>query len=158
MRARIIDQVEDVRRDIDKIIIHCSATPEGREHDVEEIRRWHTEGRGWSDIGYHFLIKLDGTVQIGRPLRRAGAHTRGQNANSIGICYVGGLTKGGKKAKDTRTNAQKQSMAILVWTLNDLLGGELTVHGHREFANKACPSFDVSEDFSEYRPKVDTEE
>ena len=157
MRKRLLDQVEDVRRDIDKIIIHCTATPEGREHDVEDIRGWHLN-RGWSDIGYHYLIKLDGTVQVGRPLTRIGAHTKGQNTNSIGIAYVGGLTKGGKKAKDTRTAAQKQSMAILVWTLNDLLGGELTVHGHREFANKACPSFDVSEDFSEYRPTTDTEE
>lgn len=157
MRKRILDQVEDVRRDIDKIIIHCTATPEGREVDVEDVRSWH-RNRGWSDIGYHYLIKLDGTVQVGRPLARIGAHAKGQNTGSIGIAYVGGLTKGGKKAKDTRTAAQKQSMAILVWTLNDLLGGELTVHGHREFANKACPSFDVSEDFSEYRPTTDTEE
>jgi len=144
-------------REINKIIIHCSATPEGREHDVEDIRAWH-KARGWKNVGYHYVIKLDGTIQVGRNLRQQGAHAYGHNADSIGICYIGGMTKGGKKAKDTRTKAQKQSMAQLVWQLNEEFGGNLEVIGHNEVSNKACPSFDVSEDFSQYRSTTDISE
>ena len=86
-------------RKINKIILHCSATPEGREHNVEDIRRWHLR-RGFSDIGYHYLIHLDGTIEVGRPIEKRGAHCSGQNRNSIGICYVGGMDKEMKKAKD----------------------------------------------------------
>lgn len=144
-------------REINKIIIHCSATPEGREHDVEDIRAWH-KARGWKNVGYHYVIKLDGTIQVGRNLRQQGAHAYGHNADSIGICYIGGMTKGGKKAKDTRTKAQKQAMAQLVWKLNEEFGGNLEVIGHNEVSNKACPSFDVSEDFSQYRSTTDISE
>lgn len=144
-------------REINQIIIHCTATPEGRDVDIKEVRDWHQRGNGWSDVGYHFLIKLDGTVQRGRNLRKMGAHTKGQNADSIGIAYVGGLTKAGKKAKDTRTPAQKQAMGELVWKLNEEFGGNLVVRGHNEYSSKACPSFDVSEDFSQYRQGLDIE-
>ena len=99
-------------RKINKIIIHCSATREGRNYDVAEIRRWHLK-RGWSDIGYHYLIHLDGKIEEGRPIERMGAHTTGQNRNSIGICYVGGVeatrnSKGKFTPKDTRTLEQKR--------------------------------------------------
>ena len=66
-------------------ILHCSATPAGRPHNAAEIRRWHVDGNGWSDIGYHYVILIDGTVEAGRPLWRKGAHTKGHN-NDIGIC------------------------------------------------------------------------
>lgn len=85
-------------RKIDEIILHCSATPEGREHDVEDIRRWHVDGRGWSDVGYHYIILLDGTVQAGRPVNIQGAHCKGQNKTTVGICYIGGCDKLDRKS------------------------------------------------------------
>lgn len=127
-------------RTIDKIIIHCSDTPDGRAVTVDEIRRWHKE-RGFSDIGYHYVIMLDGSVRNGRPLEQAGAHCKGQNAHSIGICYVGGCDLN-RRPKDTRTDAQKTAMAGLIRELKRRFP-TATIHGHNEFANKACPSFDV---------------
>jgi N-acetylmuramoyl-L-alanine amidase len=127
-------------RAINKVIIHCSATPEGRYHDVDDIRRWHL-ARGWSDIGYHYVILLDGTIQAGRPVRRSGAHCRGQNSQSIGICYIGG-TDALNSPKDTRTPEQRSSLKTLVSNLKRL-HGHFTVHGHNEYSSKACPSFDV---------------
>ena len=96
-------------RNIDKIIIHCSATKEGVAVSTATIRNWHIKGRGWSDIGYHYVIQLDGTIDYGRPINRIGAHTKGENENSIGICYIGGLSDK-KRAKDTRTDAQKRAL------------------------------------------------
>lgn len=127
-------------RRIDKIIIHCSATPEGREVTVETIRRWH-KNQGWSDIGYHYIIYLDGSVHEGRPIERIGAHTTGQNTYSIGICYIGGCDKN-MKPKDTRTAEQEASLVKLVKSLKERFPGA-TVHGHNEYAARACPSFDV---------------
>jgi N-acetylmuramoyl-L-alanine amidase len=134
-------------RKINKIIIHCSATPEGRPHDVTDIRRWHVI-RGFNDIGYHFLIHLDGTIETGRPIELPGAHTSYQNQNSIGICYVGGMTKDMKKAKDTRTKEQKDSLIKLMHDLIYKYNQDMTIHGHNEFANKACPSFNVKEEYA----------
>jgi len=131
-------------RTINKIIIHCSATPEGRWHDVNEIKRWHLK-RGFLDIGYHYVIYLDGTVAEGRPVNQAGAHVTGQNAHSIGICYVGGMDKQNKVPKDTRTEYQKESLKELVKELLQKYPGS-TVHGHNEFAAKACPSFNVQKE------------
>jgi N-acetylmuramoyl-L-alanine amidase len=133
-------------RNIKRIIIHCSATKEGRDIKTETIRSWHMKGRGWSDIGYHFVIELDGTIMEGRPMERIGAHTRGYNRDSIGICYVGGLGSD-KRAKDTRTAQQKRSMDDLIDSLLDRFRGA-TVHGHNEFSAKACPSFDVSKEYT----------
>ena len=78
-------------RTIDKIILHCAATKEGRDIKTETIKSWHVKGNGWSDIGYHYVIELDGTVKKGRPMHRSGAHTKGHNTGSIGVCYVGGI-------------------------------------------------------------------
>ena len=101
---------------IEKIIIHCSATPENREVDTETIRGWHMNENGWSDIGYHFVIELDGTIKEGRPIDRQGAHTKGHNKNSIGICYVGGLDDH-LNPKDTRNKDQKFSLEVLLANL-----------------------------------------
>jgi len=132
-------------RTIDKIIIHCAATPEGRDVKMETIKSWHIKGNGWSDIGYHFIIELDGSVKEGRPIHRSGAHTKGHNANSIGVCYVGGIDKD-KKPKDTRTEAQRSSMdKLIAGLLLDNVGA--SVHGHNEFSAKACPSFDVAKEY-----------
>ena len=131
-------------RTIDKIIIHCSATLPGQRVDVETITRWHKQ-RGFKTIGYHFFIDRSGTIHAGRPLEQQGAHCKGQNAHSIGICYEGGLDKEGKPL-DTRTILQRIAMKELVAQLQDQFP-EATVHGHREFANKACPCFDVQAEF-----------
>ena len=131
-------------RTIDKIIIHCSATLPGQRVDVETITRWHKQ-RGFKTIGYHFFIDRSGTIHAGRPLEQQGAHCKGQNAHSIGICYEGGLNKEGKPY-DTRTTLQRIAMKELVAQLLDRFT-EATVHGHREFANKACPCFDVQAEY-----------
>ena len=131
-------------RTIDKIIIHCSATLPGQRVDVETITRWHKQ-RGFKTIGYHFFIDRSGTIHAGRPLEQQGAHCKGQNARSIGICYEGGLNKEGKPY-DTRTIMQRIAMKELVAQLQERFT-EATVHGHREFANKACPCFDVAAEF-----------
>tara|TARA_R110000822_G_scaffold130552_6_gene267144 strand:- start:467 stop:889 length:423 start_codon:yes stop_codon:yes gene_type:complete len=128
-------------RKINKIIIHCTATPEGRDVSLEEVTNWHTKERGWSDIGYHFLILLDGTIEEGRPLERTGAHTRGQNWDSIGIAYVGGMSKDMKQSKDTRTAEQKDSLVDLLCQLKDSYSG--VIYGHKNFSSKDCPSFDA---------------
>lgn len=133
-------------RKITKIILHCSATPEGRDYTVEQIRQWHTlpkpKGNGWKDIGYHYVVYRDGSVHKGRPVEQIGAHTSGHNANSIGVCYIGGCAADGKTPKDTRTTAQKEALRQLVADLQAQYP-EATVHGHYEFANKACPSFKI---------------
>lgn len=127
-------------RKIDKIIIHCSATPEGRDVKTETIRQWHLK-RGWSDIGYHYVIELDGKIVSGRPLERVGAHCRGENTGSIGICYVGGVNEE-MIPKDTRTEAQRAALHSLLFDLTDNFANA-TIHGHNEFSSKACPSFNV---------------
>ena len=134
-------------RKINKIIIHCTATPEGRQHDVADIRRWHLK-RGFNDIGYHYLIHIDGTVEEGRPINKQGAHCSGENKGSIGLCYVGGMSKDMKKAKDTRTQAQKDSLINLMHELIYKYNKDMTIHGHNEYANKACPSFNVQEEYA----------
>lgn len=135
-------------RKIDKIIIHCTATPEGRHHDVEDIRRWHVNGRGWSDIGYHFLVHIDGKIEVGRDISKIGAHTLGENRGSIGICYVGGMSKDMKKAKDTRTKEQKDALVKLIKQLIYTYNKDMQIFGHRDFANKACPSFDARKEYA----------
>ena len=131
-------------RTIDKIIVHCSATREGQHVTVQQIRQWHLQ-RNFADIGYHYVVYLDGTVHKGRPLEKAGAHCKGYNAHSIGICYVGGLDRQGKP-KDTRTAAQKAALLSLIRELRQRFP-RATVHGHREFANKACPCFDAAKEY-----------
>ena len=132
-------------RNISKIIIHCSASPEGVHYDVEDVRHWHL-AKGWLDIGYHYVITIDGLVQPGRPLDRQGAHTRGHNGDSIGICYVGGVeaTKA-RKPKDTMTADQERALGKLIQGLRVVLGKDLPLYGHNEFSTKACPSFTVSQ-------------
>lgn len=127
-------------RKIDKIIIHCSATKEGQHFTVADIDTWH-KARGFAKIGYHKVIYLDGSVHDGRPLDQLGAHCLGHNATSIGICYIGGLDAAGKP-KDTRTEKQREALKKLVADLK-VLYTKATIHGHNEFAAKACPCFNV---------------
>lgn len=133
-------------REVDEIILHCTATPEGEEFSNAQIKAGHL-ARGFSDIGYHHVIGLDGKVRAGRPEAVAGAHCTGHNTRSIGVCYVGGcpprtVPNWNKKGKDTRTAAQKAALVRVVKELLRRYPGA-RVHGHNEFANKACPSFNV---------------
>lgn len=130
-------------RSISEIIVHCSATPEGKDYTVEQIAQWHRQ-RGFSMIGYNYVVYRDGTCHTGRPLNMVGAHCKGHNAHSIGICYIGGVAKDGRTPKDTRTEAQRKALARLLRVLHAQFP-MATLHGHREFANKACPSFDCHE-------------
>jgi len=134
-------------RKINKIVIHCTATPEGREHDVADITRWH-KARGFNTIGYHFLIHIDGTIERGRSIKKSGAHTSGQNQDSIGIAYVGGMAKDMSKAKDTRTTAQKDSLIKLMIKLIYKYNADMQIFGHRDFSPKACPSFDAKLEYA----------
>lgn len=148
------------KRVITDIIIHCTATREGNPVTVDFLRREHRK-QGWSDIGYHYVVYLDGTVHDGRNVDIIGAHCSGHNANSIGVAYVGGLTRDGKKAKDTRTDEQKASLLSLLMDLRKLYP-RARISGHRDFSPdkngngiiepiewiKYCPCFDAK---SEYR-------
>ena len=133
-------------RKIDLIIVHCSATPEGKSFTVADIDRWHRQ-RGFAQIGYHYVIYLDGSVHKGRPLTQIGAHCQGHNAHSIGICYIGGLATDNKTPKDTRTPEQKQAMLNLLKKLRAKFP-TATIRGHRDFAAKACPSFNATTEYA----------
>lgn len=138
------------RKITDAIVIHCSATPEGRAHDVKDIRAWHL-ARGFADVGYHYVIRLDGVVEPGRREDLVGAHCveSGMNRRSIGICYIGGMDIGMKKVKDTRTPEQRRAILELVRNLQRKYGiPDSRVFGHRDFARKGCPSFDVKTMFA----------
>lgn len=131
-------------RNIKQLVVHCSATPEGVFFNAKDIDRWH---RGppnyWNGIGYHFVILLDGKIETGRPVAQIGSHVKGHNAESIGICLIGG-TDQMKRAKNTFTPAQFQSLNDLLDDLQERFPGA-EILGHRDFPNvhKDCPSFDV---------------
>ena len=133
-------------RQINKIIVHCSATREGENYTVDTIRSWHVDGRGWSDIGYHFYIDLYGEIHKGRDIAKIGAHCKGQNRNSIGICYCGGVEADGKTPKDTRLDCQKEALTAVLRTLKAMYP-EAVIHSHNDFARKACPSFNATEEY-----------
>lgn len=133
-------------KEVTKIIVHCSATREGDDSiNAQVIDRWH-KARGWKGIGYHFCVLIDGTIETGRMIDKCGAHTRSKNCSSIGVCYIGGVEQDGKTPKDTRTSAQKESLLTLLKTLK-LIYPDATIHGHRDFAAKACPSYDATEEY-----------
>ena len=146
-------------RTIDTIIIHCSATPEGKDFRAADIDRWHRE-QGFACIGYNYVIDIDGTVEVGRPTTMNGAHCKGWNDRSIGICYVGGVDQFGNP-KDTRTLAQRKALHDLVQNLMGAFPSIIRVIGHRDTSLdlngdgkitpnewiKACPCFDVRAEF-----------
>ena len=132
-------------RNITEIIIHCSDTPAGRDDRAADVRKWH-KAQGWQDIGYHYVIDLDGTIEPGRDISVAGAHTTKHNASSIGICYIGGADAVTRKPADTRTDAQKASLLLLLRYLRAKYP-EAKIYGHRDFAAKACPCFDAKKEY-----------
>ena len=144
--AGIALQKKSSRR-ITEIIIHCTATPAGKDYTVYDIRKWHKQ-QGWSDIGYHYVVYRDGTIHEGRNINIAGAHTTGHNTHSIGIAYVGGMTRDGKRPADTRTKAQADRLENFLIYLRELYP-EAKIYGHRDFANEDCPCFDARKAYIE---------
>ena len=154
--AKLIPQrLKKSKRMINKIIVHCSATPEGKDYTVDDIRRWHTTpvskgGHGWSDIGYHYVVYRNGDIVNGRDVDIQGAHCadNGGNINSIGICYIGGCARDGKTPKDTRTDAQKLALLNLLLDLKKLYP-HAVILGHRDLDEhgKLCPSFDAKREY-----------
>lgn len=136
-------------RKINEIIVHCTATVEGKNFKAADIDRWH-KAKGWNGIGYHHVVDLDGTVEPGRPESEVGAHCLKHNANSIGVVYVGGLSSDGKTPKDTRTQKQKTALVKLLTELKHRYPNA-TIHGHRDFAAKACPSFDATKEYKDIK-------
>lgn len=146
------------RRKIDYLVVHTTATREGQHITVDDIRRWHMN-KGWSDIGYHYVVYLDGTIKEGRPVSKIGAHVKGFNRNSIGITYVGGVDKN-LTPKDTRTAAQKKALVELLRDLKSFYPTAV-IQGHRDFSPdknrngiiepfewmKACPCFDAKKEY-----------
>lgn len=150
-------------RFIDEIIIHCSATKLSQTVDTNVIRKWHTKpksegGRGWSDIGYHLVIERDGEIQLGRPLERIGAHCKGHNKTSVGICLVGGLNEAGEPDNNF-SDVQFDYLEKLIISLRVSYPDIKSVKGHRDYSPdrnndgkitpdewfKVCPCFDVGE-------------
>lgn len=129
---------------INKIIVHCSDSPFGRDDSAADIDRWH-KAKGWKSIGYHYVVRLDGKIEKGRTESAVGAHCIGQNLHSIGVCYIGGRDKNGNFA-DTRTTAQKESLEALIQGL--VYKYKCPVYGHRDFAKRACPCFDAKSEYS----------
>lgn len=137
-------------RNIKELIVHCSATPEGEDYTVEQIRQMHLT-RGFSDIGYHYVIYRDGSIHAGRDESISGAHCTGHNSISIGICYIGGcpprsVKNWDKQGKDTRTPQQKLALVKLLKELKKKYP-QAKVYGHNRFANKACPSFNAKKEY-----------
>lgn len=133
------------KRTINEIIVHCTATPEGRIETVQSIRNMH-KAKGWSDIGYHYLIGLNGECWEGRNVNLIGAHCEGHNSNSIGVCYVGGVDKK-MQAKDTRTEKQKDALVALLKYLRKLYP-KAKIYGHHDFnKGKSCPCFDAKNEY-----------
>lgn len=128
-------------RDIRKIIVHCSDSDINSHDDISVIRDWHLQ-RGFRDVGYHYFIKKDGTIQNGRPHSEQGAHTLGHNSDSIGICLHG------------RDEFTSQQFATLINKVRELQRNYILknkdVYGHNEFSTKTCPNFDVSKIFNRY--------
>ena len=137
------------RTETTRIVIHASATPETMDIGVEEIRRWHRQ-KGWLDVGYHKIVRRDGTIEDGRPLNVPGAHARGYNHLSVGICLIGGVESDVKSPEANYTHAQWDALRDLVYDLKTMYPSAILV-GHRDLpnVNKACPSFDVQEWWSQ---------
>ncbi len=133
-------------RVIDYIIVHCTATPAGRDVRAADIDSYH-RSQCFRCIGYHYVVDIDGKVEAGRPEGLSGAHCRGLNARSIGVAYVGGVDAAGRPV-DTRTEAQRRALRVLLADLRRRYP-EAAIRGHRDFAAKACPSFDATAEYAD---------
>ena len=147
-------------KSVDYIVVHCAATPETMDIGVEEIRQWHRQ-KGWLDVGYHYVIRRDGTIENGRPRGAPGAHARGFNHISLGICLIGGVESDKKTPESNYTHAQWDALGSLVADLHEMYP-DAKILGHRDLphVNKACPSFDVPSWWAAYleRENADSKE
>lgn len=132
-------------RKITEIIVHCADTPAGRDDRAADIDRWH-KAQGYNEIGYHYVVDIDGTIEPARDLEKVGAHCKGHNANSIGVCYIGGRNKDMSEHEDTRTDAQKVSLRLLLKYLRAKYPNA-KIYGHRDFSDKPCPCFDAKTEY-----------
>lgn len=131
------------RKTTDTLVIHCAATKPSMDIGLREIRQWHRQ-RGFLDVGYHFIIRRDGSLEVGREVGSIGAHVAGYNETSIGVCMVGGIDEKGKP-QDNFTPAQWVALNALVWKLTRVDYPGIRIVGHRDLdSGKACPSFDVA--------------
>lgn len=137
-------------RTITLIIVHCSANRAGSALRMADIDSYH-RSLGWIGCGYHYVIPTDGTIEPGRPEEMVGAHCKNHNRHSIGVCYIGGLSKDGKPA-DTRTDAQRIALRNLLERLRRRYPDALIV-GHRDLdPQKVCPCFDVANEYHDLQP------
>lgn len=140
-----------VNRKIDYVVLHCAATSLSHDDhiDIEDIRDWHVNGNGWRDVGYHYVIDRKGNIQEGRNLNTIGAHVRGYNSRSIGICLIGGFDRRGRgnlPYKKLYNLKQRNALSFLLDKLTKKFP-RAKIKGHRDFpgVNKICPSFNVKE-------------
>lgn len=131
-----------MRQQTDLVVIHCSATPPSMDVGAKEIDRWHRE-RGWLEIGYHIVIRRSGEVEYGRKLDAIGAHVKGHNKNSIGVCLIGGVDEN-HQPENNFTYPQRNALKGVLSVIGERYG-DVEVVGHNELSDKACPSFQVSE-------------
>ena len=138
-------------RSITLIIVHCSAVRPDQQSSAAQIDTWHRE-RGWKlGIGYHYVVRRDGTIEPGRPEEQIGAHCLNHNAHSIGFCYEGGLDIRGQPA-DTRTAEQKQAMRQLLEELHGRYPRALIVGHHDLNPGKPCPCYDAAREYADLQP------
>lgn len=145
----------EAMRIINEVIVHCTATRQEQDFHVGDIDQWHKargyNPRGRIHCGYHYIVCLDGSIEKGRPVSMVGAHCKGHNAHSIGVVYVGGLDADGRPC-DTRTVQQRAALLKLITNLVKMY--RCQVHGHREYANKACPCFDAFMEYNNIYKKI----
>ena len=132
-------------RPITEIIVHCSDTRAGMNFTADDIKRWHRE-KGYRTIGYHYVVDLDGMVEVGRPVEQIGAHCKYHNTHSIGVCYIGGQDAQGRHV-DTRTDEQKRAMRTLLSSL--VRKYHAPIYGHRDFRPRDCPCFDARSEYAD---------
>ena len=137
-------------RSITLIVIHCSAVGPEQESSAADIDSWH-RANGWQGIGYHFVVRRDGSVELGRPIEVVGAHVVGHNRYSIGICYEGGLDAAGEAA-DTRTPEQIKALRSLVEQMHERFPKALIVGHHDLDPTKPCPCFDAVAEYRDLQP------
>jgi N-acetyl-anhydromuramyl-L-alanine amidase AmpD len=139
-------------RTITLIVVHCSAVRPDQSSSAAQIDSWHRKERHWKlGIGYHYVVRRDGTIEPGRPEEQIGAHSLNHNAHSIGVCYEGGLDIRGQPA-DTRTAEQKQAMRQLLEELHGRYPRALIVGHHDLNPGKDCPCYDAAREYCDLQP------
>jgi N-acetyl-anhydromuramyl-L-alanine amidase AmpD len=131
-------------RTIREIIIHCSATKPSMDIGAEWIRKIHVQQNKWRDIGYHYIVRRNGSVEVGRHISQVGAHCNGHNEGTIGICMVGGLSETGRP-ENNFTPDQFEAVQKLIFDKVSEFPEIVKLSGHNDYANKACPCFNVHE-------------